>query len=641
MSVIRESYNKAVSAVSDYLSNDGLMVGAKNPTPYFRLFRLGSKNKKSLSMPTETPTIWDRFKSSFLPKAHPIDENIMRFVTSIVITNSVGGSDKKKPKNECQVNLQFSVQEALDQIESLKNTSTVKTGDSVQTPTTPKPPTGEWYLDFPYFANAQMLDEKLFITAGYSDLEPEDCVLDVVNLEDGVVSSDKEGKTSRKVTKRGLVVKKGIRFRPYEVVFGGYVTRPIVTGGENGLISLNYTVTNLLSNPVSVPAGAKQQGAEQSPASKKNAEFFAKELEKLFGSQSPEQLLKKYETNGDSKFYEKLEQILKARIMLKDAPESVQKQAGSGSSANYVKVLEFPFISDTYIVIDIPKNYVPYDEDRYGTDTDKKSTTVPSINIANLNADKPPSFSYSKSFSDLLHRICSTWGLSYTEYYTDDGKTEIHITPMTEFLKPGSKLLNSFESNDPSVADKFALLFRYGVEVVSFSYNQKPAIDVQDQTFTATVWSPEASDWVTYKINQKAIEDYYNDAPDKGAMFKQLFEWAKGDPDAFIIYFTNMAGKFAEKKVDPEKIPQGAGITLSMKMKHPIPGLRPGLSVVFDVGVENPDSIDVNKYSTAVGADPTQILPVFVSRPIYQITKVVTKLEAGGTIYSQEIECEG
>lgn len=638
MSVIRESYNKAVSAVSDYLSNDGLMVGAKNPTPYFRLFRLDPKSERSTTIPTEFPTIWDRFKSNFLPKAQPIDDNIMRYVTNITITKSVGGSDKKKPKNECQVNIQFSVQEALDQAESLKNKDTFKPSDF----DTQETVSGEWYLDFPYFANAQKLDEKLFITAGYSDLEPEDCVLDVVNLSDETPPEDKNAKTNRKVTKKGLIVKRGLTFRPYEVVFGGYVTRPSVTGAENGLISLSYSVTNLLSNPVSVTSSSKQQGKDQSPSAKKNAEILAKEMDKVLGAESPSKIIERYETgNGTDKFYEKLVALLKSRLVCTDAPASLQAKLDRGStSSNFRKLLEYPLGFETYVYLDIPRNYVPYDPDRYGTGTSTKTDIIPAINVANLNADKPPTFAYSKSFADFMQRMCTAWGLAYMEYYFDDGKSVIYITPMTEFLKPGSQLLSSFKP-ESGVSEKFALLMRYGVEVVSFSYNQKPAVDVQDQSITATVWDIESNDWVTYKIDKEVIKKYYKDSPDKGDMFTQLFEWAKGDPDAFIIYFTKMAGEFGKKGLDPEKVPQGSGLTLSMKLKHPIPGILPGMSVVFDVGVENPDSIDVNKYVNAAGADPTQILPVFVSRPIYQITNVVTKLEAGGTIYSQEIECEG
>lgn len=637
MSYVRDLYQKASNITKVFDNGRGLMVGAKNPTPYFRLNRLNPNAEKATTTTEQYGTRWDAFKSNFLPKAEPVDDNILKYVSRVTVIRSVGGSDKNKPKNECKIELQFSIEEALRLRNALKNKEMFKPGDF----DTKVTESGDWFMNFPYFSNAQKLDEKVFIVAGYSDLEPEDCVLDVVSLDVKQEPTDKDAKSNRVFSRKGDVVRKGVTFRPYEIIFGGAITRPNVVGSENGLVTVTYTLRNLLSANATVSKPTVQQGVKGTQDQKKNAETFAEEVEKVVGTNSPSNLLKKYEVGGgETKFYEKLEQLLKARLFCVDGPKSLERKIKSSSSSNYTKLLQFSLVYDTYLFLDIPKNYTPYNPDRVKAGKQEGDPDFEPIDVRNLNADKPPSFSYSRSFADFMHRMCSAWGLAYIEYTLDDGKSVIYITPMTEFLKPGSNLLSSFEV-DKSVGDRYALLLRYGIEVVSFSYMQKPSVDVQDSKIGVTVWDTASNDWVTYKMDKKAIEYKYRNAPDKADLLKKMFEWARSSPDDFIIYFTRIAGEFKNTRYEPEKVHQGAGVTLQLKLKHPIPGLQPGMSIAFDVGIDNPDDVMNSTVTDGGSSDPTQILPVYITKPIYQISKITTKLEPNGHVYSQEIECEG
>lgn len=169
------------------------------------------------------------------------------------------------------------------------------------------------------------------------------------------------------------------------------------------------------------------------------------------------------------------------------------------------------------------------------------------------------------------------------------------------------------------------------------------------ESIAITEWDVESSDWVTYKLNKDKIKEVYekqvdpatgNKLSNKEKILTLMLDMARSDPDSFIIMFTNIAGEY-KKTLEKETVAQGAGVTLSLKLKHPIPGLLPGMSIVFDIATERAEEMTTDYFESGADVGPSQILPIFVSRPIYQISKVVTKLEGSGTIYSQEIECEG
>lgn len=648
MSKPQNTFQKAAQSVTEFFSNKGLMRGAKNPTPYFGIYRMSLGGKPSAPK-TRVPVggaegnsisrLLTKISSTLLPGADVVDDGLMRYITSITVTRAVGGSDKKPPKNECQLNIQFSVDEARSLKEKLREGELLRdlgggVGEMV---------TGDYYMNFPYFTNAQKVDEKVYITAGYLDLDAEDCFLDAVALTE--VS---EQATNRRRLKKGRVVKNGLEFRPFGIIFGGIVSRPSITGAENGLVTVTYSLRNPLSQNTSVAPAQKtiteKPSSKESSNSEQMVAIIDKEIKEATGSEDRYQNLLE-----QGKFGEALAELFKLRVNAEDGPPEVLEKIERGSTpGNYTKLLKLPYFSDTFLLIDIPDSFVPFDPDRFSTAPTGIKKNSYAIDSRYLNTDKPPLFTYTKSFPDLLQRIGSVWGLAYLEHYFDDGKSVIRISPAEEFLPGGKQAMLSFKP-DPLLGGKYAILLRYGIEVISFSYNQKPAIDVAGESIAITEWDVESSDWVTYKLNKDKIKEVYekqvdpatgNKLSNKEKILTLMLDMARSDPDSFIIMFTNIAGEY-KKTLEKETVAQGAGVTLSLKLKHPIPGLLPGMSIVFDIATERAEEMTTDYFESGADVGPSQILPIFVSRPIYQISKVVTKLEGSGTIYSQEIECEG
>lgn len=242
-----------------------------------------------------------------------------------------------------------------------------------------------------------------------------------------------------------------------------------------------------------------------------------------------------------------------------------------------------------------------------------------SINHAKLDGVKRyykegelPKFAASKSNPmQYLNALCNHFGISYRIdveadelLHTLDEKIVFFdaakgITDLKNNLKIGKLSFIASDKENLKTASEinkssYAVLMLYGEEVLTFSWSSTAAAtqtgasatiaESSNNELTLAVVDESGLHW-DYKIDKNAIEAWVEGqralGKDDAGVLTTAIEYAKSNADAFIAYFITIMPQSNKKTPVAAKTGSG-GITMNLKLKNPIPGLKVGSWIYFN-----------------------------------------------------------
>lgn len=180
---------------------------------------------------------------------------------------------------------------------------------------------------------------------------------------------------------------------------------------------------------------------------------------------------------------------------------------------------------------------------------------------------------------------------------------------------------NPLETSDPPSDAPVGLLLEYGKEVVAFSYSTEPVTSNNGNTMS--VLKEIDGEFFEFAINEAALQAKVDEAEARGGeygtLMKEMWEYAQNDPDRFIVEFTKLTGNLPQNVV--QKAPAGGSgsIKLDLNLKYAIPGLRPK----FTVGFQSPIA---------------GLIPPFIEG-VYEVMEVVEEFTSDDELWTQTLKC--